>query len=97
MANIRIENWSVRRDPYQPPGTGSRLAGNMYGHPGAKDGTFGLSSIIASTNREARTVTTESGRTYTLGEVDPGYLAFCVGLGFEDPFPRINASKMPRV
>lgn len=92
MAHVRIEEWSLYRDPYQPPEAGSRLKGRMYGHPKGQEGWWGLSSTIVSADPATRIVRTESGRTYVLGEVDPGYAAFCEAHGLGDPFPRIRGA-----
>lgn len=88
-AAVRIEGWSLWRDPYHPPEAGARLTGRAYGHPDGPDGWTVLSSAIVSADPETRTVITESGRVYVLGEIDPEYRVFCAELGTDDPFPRI--------
>lgn len=94
MADVRIEEWSLYRDPYHPPEAGSRLKGRMFGHPRGGDGLWGLSTTIVSTDPETRRVTTASGRTYLLGEVDPDYAEFCDKRGLGDPFPTFKGREV---
>lgn len=94
MDDVRIEQWSLYRDPYQPPEAGSRLKGRMYGHPRCDDGLFSLSVTIVSADPSTRRVTTGSGRTYLLGEVAPAYAEFCAKHGLGDPFPTFKGREV---
>lgn len=75
---VRIENWKVvsRGDGFTPPEMHSPvLSGQVYEHPHFEDGSNVTSSRILKV--DGRTVTTYSGRVYTLGEPDPEYVEWC--------------------
>jgi hypothetical protein len=74
---VRIENWSVghfyRDNGYRPPESNPTvIRGAVYGHPRHPDGRHVKTSAIVEA--VGRTVTTENGSTYQLGEPDPKYV-----------------------
>lgn len=78
----RLENWSVRSDPYSAPEAGCTfLVGHREGDP---EGKWVCTSMIVAS--EGNTIHTESGSTYVLGAVDPGYLEFLASNDYQfDP------------
>jgi hypothetical protein len=71
---MRLESWSVVGDqnPYLAPEARSiHLQGYVFGHPNHKDGTHVITSPIVGV--DGRLITTKSGHTYQLGEVNPEY------------------------
>ena len=88
----RIERWYVHRNPFQPPEMGAQICGYAYGMAGHADGTTITTSRIASVDESARTVTTENGSIYTLGEVEPAYAEFCAENGYAGTFPTVRSA-----
>lgn len=76
---IKIENWSVTtdiQDPYLPPEQQrSCLQGEVYGHPSHEDGKYVMTTPIVDV--KDKIITTQSGRVYELGAIDPKYLKWC--------------------
>ena len=72
---IKIRHWSVVGDnsnPYNPPELRTaHLQGNVYGHPRFPDGTQVRTSAIKDVKK--RTVFTQSGSKYVLGNISSRY------------------------
>lgn len=86
----RLENWSVRSDPFAAPELGFKLCGHLYDDPRFDEGTHVVLPLITSTSPSDRTVSTESGKIYKLGAPEPDYEAWCKEQGFKDSFPRFK-------
>ena len=72
---IRLENWSVtyKPDPWAPPELLPKLLrGNVYNHPDFADGSEITTSAIVEVTA-IRTVITNSGHEYKLGEPAEDY------------------------
>jgi hypothetical protein len=79
---ITINGWSITSpaDPYIPPEMlPISIHGAVTGHPHFDDGAKITTSRIVEAN--GRIVMTQSGSTYILGDVDPGYLAYLPTIG----------------
>ncbi len=78
-ALILLDNWSLTHkdvDPYTPPEAKVvYLQGLVFGHPDYKDGAQICTSRVVGV--DDRVVTTETETRYTLGNIDPRYLAWC--------------------
>ena len=87
----KLDNWScgpVIDDPYlAPERAGLCLHGTVTGHHRIPDGETIRTNRVAKVN--GRTVVTESGTVYELGNPDPEYLAWMAqhNIPFDPDFP----------
>lgn len=78
----RLDRWSIQyvnssSDPYRPPELCERaLTGSVSGHPRFPEGHRIHTSPITQVLDSGELVS-QSGTVYELGEVDPGYEAYC--------------------
>lgn len=76
---VRMENWCAVptiNSVYMPPEQrGTSVKGQVYGHKRFEDGDSIVTSRIIGV--DGRTVTTESGTQYVLGEINADYLKWC--------------------
>jgi len=81
---VRIENWSIgydNFDPYCPPEQHQRqLCGEVYGHPLQSDGKQIRTSNIEK--KIGNTILTRTGTVYTLGKPSEDYVKWCEEQGF---------------
>jgi hypothetical protein len=75
---MRIEQWSVQYaicSAYTAPERrGMKIVGLLVDHPLRPDGTRVKTSRVVSAT--GRTVRTQSGSVYELGDIDPAYRAY---------------------
>lgn len=74
---MRIENWSIFRAKNSSYVTPSEvqtrlLYGQVFGHPGLRDGEYVSTSSICGKNDKDEVITA-SGSSYELGKIDPSY------------------------
>lgn len=76
----RIENWSVRSDPWSAPELGKNYLVGDCPERGRAKARITTSRIVAA---QGRLVTTESGSVYRLGAANPAYVEFLKSIGRE--------------